>query len=168
MTHPLVDQLGFTRREWLRGLEGLTEDDATRHFGPMNCISWIIGHLAWQEQCYWLERAQNKTLVPRINELCAHGGPMTTPSLAEVQEAWKTITQAANPYLDTLTTETLQSDLPFEGQPTGQSVGSALRRMTYHYWYHIGEILSIRQMLGQVDLPQYVGDIEAQAPYKPE
>jgi len=49
-----------------------------------------------------------------------------------------------------------------------QSVGSALRRVTYHYWYHIGETQAIRQMLGHHDLPEYVGDIEIEAPYRPE
>ena len=28
MTHPLIDQFRFTRREWLRGLEGVTEAEA--------------------------------------------------------------------------------------------------------------------------------------------
>jgi hypothetical protein len=46
MTHPLVDQFRFTRSEWLRGLDGVTEEQGTLHFGQMNCISWIVGHLA--------------------------------------------------------------------------------------------------------------------------
>ena len=50
----------------------------------------------------------------------------------------------------------------------GQTIGSALRRVTYHYWYHIGETQAIRQMLGHRDLPEYVGDIELEAPYRPE
>ena len=54
MTHPLIDQFRFTRREWLRGLEGVSEEDAAQHFGPMNCISWTVGHLAWHEHRYWL------------------------------------------------------------------------------------------------------------------
>lgn len=41
-------------------------------------------------------------------------------------------------------------------------------RFTYHYWFHIGEIQAIRQMLGQANLPEYVGDIEIEAPYRPE
>ncbi|MBN1428398.1 MAG: DinB family protein [Anaerolineae bacterium] len=168
MTHPLIDQFRFTRSEWLRGLEGVTEEEANRHFGPMNCASWIVGHLAWHEQRYWLQRAQNKILFPLLNECYAYGASMSTPSLAEMLKAWHTVTQAADPYLDTLTTEILQSDLPLDGQPTGQSVGSALRRITYHYWFHNGEIQAIRQMLGHADLPEYVGNIEGDAPYRPE
>jgi len=168
MPHPLIDQFRFTRSEWLRGLEGVSEEDGGCHFGPMNCISWTVGHLAWHEQRTWLTRAQNKILFPKLNELFAYGAAMNTPSFKEMLETWHTVTQAANPFLDSLTTETLQNDLLLNGEAVGQSLGSALRRVTYHYWYHIGEIQAIRQMLGHKDLPEYVGDIEIEAPYRPE
>jgi uncharacterized damage-inducible protein DinB len=168
MAHPLIDQFRFTRREWLRGLDGISEEDGARHFGPMNCISWNVGHLAWHEQRSWLQFAQGRLLFPVLNETYAYGAPMSTPSLREVLEVWHTVTQAADPYLDTLTTAALQNDLLREGKSVGQSIGSALRRMTYHYWYHLGEILAIRQMLGHTGLPDYVGSIEAEAPYRPE
>jgi uncharacterized damage-inducible protein DinB len=168
MTHPLIDQFRFTRHEWLRGLDGVSDVDAARHFGPMNCISWTVGHLAWHEQRYWLQRAQGTVLFPQLNTLFAYGAPMNTPSLREMLDIWRTVTQAADPYLDSLTSATLQTELRLDGQPVGQSVGSALRRITYHYWYHIGEIQAIRQMLGHANLPEYVGDIEADAPYRPE
>ena len=168
MSHPLIDQFRFTRHEWLRGLEGVAEEDAVRHFGPMNCISWIVGHLAWHEQRTWLDRAQGKILFPKLTEVYAYGAPMSTPALNEMLDTWRKVTQAADPYLDSLTTETLQQDLLLKGKSVGQSLGSALRRVTYHYWFHIGEIQAIRQMLGQKDLPEYVGNIEAEAPYRPE
>jgi hypothetical protein len=168
MAHPLVDQFRFTRREWLRGLDGVSEEDAARHFGPMNCISWNVGHLAWHEHRYWLELAQGQMLYPQLNEIYAYGAPMSTPSLAEMLGIWHTVTRAADPFLDTLTSETLQDELLRHGKAVGQSYGSAMRRVTYHYWYHIGEIQAIRQMLGQTDLPEYVGDIEIEAPYRPE
>jgi len=168
MIHPLVDQFRFTRSEWLRGLEGVSEDDAAHHFGQMNCISWIVGHLAWHEHRYWLELAQGKMLFPILNQVYASRAPMSTPSLNEMLAIWNSVTQAADPFLDALTSEILQSELLRNGKSVDQSIGSALRRMTYHYWYHIGEIQTIRQMLGQANLPQYVGDIEAEAPYRPE
>jgi uncharacterized damage-inducible protein DinB len=166
--HPLIDQFRFTRSEWLRGLAGIPEEDGARHFGPMNCISWNVGHLAWHEQRYWLQLAQDKLPYPPLNEIYAYGAPMSTPSLKEMLEIWHAVTQAADPFLDSLTTETLQTDLLREGKSVGQTIGSALRRVTYHYWYHIGEIQAIRQMLGHKDLPEYVGDIEELAPYRPE
>ena len=168
MPHPLIDQFRFTRSEWLRGLQNIPEADAQRHFGPMNCISWTVGHLAWHEQRYWLERAQGQVLFPVLNELYAYRAPMSTPVFSEMLAFWRQVTAAADPYLETLTTESLQSELLVKGRSVGQSVGSALRRITYHYWYHTGEVQAIRQMLGHPDLAEYVGDIEQEAPYRPE
>ena len=36
-------------------------------------------------------------------------------------------------------------------------------RNIYHYWYHTGENMAIRQQLGHMQLPEYVGDIDAKA-----
>lgn len=168
MSHPLVDQFRFTRSEWLRGLEGLAEEDGACHFGSMNCISWTVGHLAWHEQRTFLQRPQDKILYPQLNELFAYGAPMSTPSLKAMLEIWHSVNQAADPYLDSLTTEILLTDLLLNGEAVGQTRGSALRRITYHYWYHIGEVQAIRQMLGHTNLAEYVGDIEIEAPYRPE
>lgn len=167
MTHPLVDQLLFTRSEWLRGLQGVGESDAVKHFGPMNCISWTAGHLAWQEQAYWLVRAQELLPFPEIQEQFRYGAPKSTPAMADTLSAWHEITGAANAYLEPLTQTSMQHDLLLRGRSVGQSVGTALLRMIYHYWYHIGEIQAIRQMLGEPELPEFVGDIEQQAPYSP-
>jgi hypothetical protein len=81
---------------------------------------------------------------------------------------WQEVIQSSAPYLGSLTTDALRQELLLEGKPVGQSVGSAMRRMTYHYWYHVGEIQAVRQMLGHSGLPEYVGDLETLAPYRPE
>ena len=166
MTHPLVEQLRFTRAEWLRALRGMPEDDALRRIEPMNSVGWIVGHLAWQEQRYWLTREQGFTPIPVLNATVASGGPATTPPLRETLAAWRTVTTAVDPWLDSLTTERLTAELG--GPGPRRSVGDSIRRVTYHYWFHIGEILAIRQILGHRRLPQYVGNIEQRAPYRPE
>jgi hypothetical protein len=168
MLHPLVEQFRFTRSEWLRGLRGVSIKDAGRHVRPMNCISWNVGHLAWHEQRTFLTRPQGIVLIPELNRLFAVGAPMSTPALAEMTKAWRLITAAADPFLNGLNAEALQHDLPLNGKPTGQALGTALRRITYHYWYHIGETQAMRQMLGHRRLPTYVGNIEKLAPYRPE
>ena len=167
-THPLVDQLRFTRSEWLRGLKGLSEEGAARHFGPMNSIGWIVGHLTWQEQRYLLHRPQGIMLREDIQKEFAFGAPMSTPSFKKMLAAWRRITKAADTFLDRQTTETLLVDLPLDGEKSGQTLGSAIRRVTYHYWYHIGEIQAIRQQLRDKALPVYVGNIDVKAPYRPE
>jgi hypothetical protein len=168
MAHAVVEQLRFTRAEWRRGLTGVTEKDAAEHCGQMNSIGWIVGHLTWQEQRYLLIRPQGITILADIQERFAFGAPMSTPSLAEMLKAWRKITHAADPFLDSLTTKNMLRDLPLNGKASGQSQGSAIRRLTYHYWFHIGEIQAIRQMLGHKRLPVYVGNLEGKAPYRAE
>jgi hypothetical protein len=43
-----------------------------------------------------------------------------------------------------------------------------LQRVIYHYRYHLGENLAIRQQLGHRRLPQFVGAIDDEAPYRQE
>jgi hypothetical protein len=170
MTHPLVLQLRFTRNEFKRALQGLTEAEARRRFMPMNCISWNVGHLAWQEQRYWIYFRQKQLLLAEINDLFAYGAPASAPLLSEMLEAWQSITVAADPWLDSLTSEMLAQPHPFgrAGQQNYYTFGSLMQRVIYHYWYHTGENMAIRQMLGQGNLPEFVGNIDDEAPYVPE
>ncbi len=168
MAHPLVDQLRFTRAEWRRGLTGVTEAQGAEHCGQMNSIGWIVGHLAWQEQRYLLDRSQGMVLYAALIKEFAFGAPMSTPSLVEMIKTWRKVTNATEPFLESLTTRTLLKDLPLNGKSVGQSRGSAIRRLTYHYWFHIGEIQAIRQLLGHKKLPVYVGNLEGRAPYRAE
>ena len=167
MPHPLVVQLRFTRSEFKRALEGLTDVDARKRLMPMNCISWNIGHLAWQEQRYWLTRLQHKVLLPELNEKFCFGCPALTPPLDDMWTAWRTIVDAADPFLDTLSTDDLQRTLVMDGEPTIRTAGSFMQRVLYHYWYHTGESMAIRQMLGHTNLPDFVGNIDQEAPYQP-
>ena len=169
MPHPLVLQLRFTRNEFERGLSGLTDAEARRRFLPMNCISWNIGHLAWQEQRYWLYRGQDRLLFPEIQEQFAYGAAASTPPLESVMEARRDIMAAADPWLDALTSDLLLAHHPLEidGQEVFFTFGNLLQRVIYHYWYHTGENLAIRQMLGHRGLPDFVGNIDDEAPYQP-
>ena len=124
MPHPLVSQLRFTRAEFQRGLEGVTDAEAVRRFMPMNCISWNIGHLAWQEQRYFLVYGQGQLLVPEVDEQFAFRAPASTPALDDVWSAWHKITQAADPWLDTLTTEKLAGARCQRGQAHGALFGA--------------------------------------------
>ena len=146
----------------------MTEEGAARHFGPMNSIGWIVGHLTWQEQRYLLHRPQGIMLREDVQKEFAFGAPMSTPSFKKMLAAWRRIIKIADTFLDRQTTETLLVDLPLDGEKSGQTLGSAIRRVTYHYWYHIGEIQAIRQQLGDKALPVYVGNIDVKAPYRPE
>lgn len=165
--HPLVTQLRFTRSEFLRCVKDVSPEDASRRTLPMNCISYIIGHLANQEQTYWVQIAQGKTPFPNLNDLVGYGKPASAPPLAEMLAAWRAITEAADVYLDTLTTSKLETFFMDKDKPRRESIGTMLLRNIYHYWYHTGEVHAIRDTLGHSSLPQFVGDM-SQAVYRPE
>ena len=165
MAHPLVEQLRFSRSEFKRALEGLSEEDAVKRVLPANCISWNVGHLAWQEQRYWLIRGEKRTMREDVNKQFAYGAEASTPALAEAWAAWLEITRASDPFLDTLTTKVLQSNA-VESKEFTTSWGNLLQRMIYHYWYHTGENMGIRQALGHTGLQDFVGDIDNEAPYE--
>lgn len=165
MAHPLVDQLRFTRSEFWRGLEGLSEEDAQRRIGPANAISWSVGHLAWQEQRYWIIRLQGLApLIDRLVEEFCFGCPPSTPPLAEMKAIWEGVAAAADPYLDSLTTADFER-WSTVGQATFQP-GSLMHRTIYHYWFHLGENLGLRQAMGHRDLAQFVGNIDEEAPFR--
>jgi hypothetical protein len=168
MTHPLVDQLRFARSEFARALEGVSEEDARHRLGPMNCLSWMVGHLADQEQRYWLERQGREPVVPGINALVGYGQPASTPPLSEMWEAWRTITAAADPLLERFTVADLERQPPIPRPGFAESTGTMLLRVNGHYWFHTGEAHAVRQMLGHPNLPDFVGDIGVKAPYRPE
>ncbi len=166
VSHPLVAQLRFTRSEFARGLEGLSDDDARRRLGVTNSISWNVGHLAWQEQRYFVVYAGGEMLFPDIQENFAFRAPASTPPLEEMVQAWRVVTAAADAYLDAVdTVRLLEMAMSTKGKPI-TSFGNLLQRTIYHYWYHNGENQAIRQQLGHTDLAQFVGDIDGEAPFR--
>src|SRR5512135_3110412 len=99
MPHPLVSQLRFARSEFVRCLAGVSPEDAVRRVLPMNCISWIVGHLASQETRLWVDLAQGKQVHAELLALVGHGRPASTPPLADMWLAWREVTAAADCYL---------------------------------------------------------------------
>ena len=120
---------------------------------------------------------------PQLNKLVGFGHPATTPTLNEMWKVWHDITEAADPFLDTLTTEQLeiypeQVTNGFEDSLFGmlgkdaltevlakgkisspESFGTRILRTTYHYFFHTGEAHAVRQQLGHPYLPYFVGDM---------
>lgn len=159
----LVDQLRFARSEFRRGLQGVTAEEAQVRFLPMNCISWMVAHLANQEQRYWLTLAQNKTPFPQLNDLAGHNRPASAPDLDEMWAAWQVVSAGADAFLDNLTELDLLVTFTFRGKPVTENTGTLLLRNIYHYWYHLGEAAAVRQMLGHEHLPEFVGPMNAAA-----
>lgn len=177
MIHPLVVQLRFARSEFVRCLDGVSDEDSRHRIMPMNCISWMVGHLAAQEQYYFEFYPKGKVTHPKLNRLVGYGHPASTEPFDEMWQVWHDITKAVDPFLDTLTMKELdtypeQEIENFEDSVFGtpskkilaqssvqspESYGTRILRTTYHYFFHTGEAHAIRQQLGHPDLPYFVG-----------
>ena len=94
-------------------------------------------------------------------------------------QVWDDITEVADTFLDTVTTDQLGTFLEQDtkavkdslfavGQANNEmlaqenvrsreNIGTRILRTTYHYFFHTGEAHSIRQKLGHPDLPFFVG-----------
>ena len=159
----LVAQLRFARSEFVRCLDGVSEEDGVRHVQSLNCLSWMVGHLASQEQGLWVFLAQGRKLFPELNERVGYGKPASTPSLTEMWSVFKAVTQAADPYLDSLVPEMLTNHFERNGKKLDENIGTLVMRNTFHYWFHTGQALAVRKLLGHTNLPTFVGDMSAVA-----
>ncbi|MEM7117979.1 MAG: DinB family protein [Chloroflexota bacterium] len=155
--HQLVLQLKFARQKWLLGHAGLTNEDASQRLGEANSISWMVGHLAWFEQLTWVEISQGKTVTDTVHAFSWNHGS-SVPALDAVLANWHQITAVADDFLNQVTEETL-SDMLYWGERPMENVGTMLRRQIWHYWYHLGEMQAIRQLLGHQNLPPYIGQM---------
>jgi hypothetical protein len=80
-----------------------------------------------------------------------------------MRHVWETVTRAADPYLDTLTPEIMTTCFEWQGNPLPENIGTLLMRNIYHYWFHIGQALVVRKLLGHSNLPEFVGDMSGVA-----
>jgi hypothetical protein len=162
--HLLVQMQHLTRMEFLRGLTGqrpeggtrpLSDEDARQRVEPMNCITWIIGHMAHQEHAYFVAWPKGAPSEPQYQPF-AFGSPPSQPPLEEVMALWRSTCEAADALLHAANEESLRQLIVAPGRAAkGENLGTRLVRNIFHYWSHIGEISAIRQILGHRP-PQFV------------
>jgi hypothetical protein len=92
--------------------------------------------------------------VPEVKQF-GYGKPLAVPALDEAWRWWRTVTAAADEYLDTITGKDLTR--AWKRDSSGETPGTRLHRTTYHYWFHLGESQAVRQLLGHTKLPTFVG-----------
>lgn len=153
--HLLVELQHLTRREFLRGLEGVSDEDARKRIEPMNCISWIIGHMAEQEHRFFVAGPNGIPVEPAFKRF-GSGSEASQPPLEEVMDLWRAATEGADRWLHAATEESMaEVFVAPDLRSPGENAGTFLVRNIFHYWTHTGEISAIRQMLGH-RAPQFV------------
>lgn len=144
--HTLVDMHYLTRKEFERNLRGLNDEDAQKRIEPMNCISWIVAHVASQYQAFFVDWPQGKELDSRYKAF-ATGNPTSRPTLEEAMTLWQDVCKNADVWLQAATGQSLQEKSAFTLY-VDENGGTLLVRSTFHTWCHLGEISAIRQILG--------------------
>src|SRR5215472_17508110 len=99
----------------------------------MNSSSWNVGHLAWQEQRYWLGFGQGTVVRPEVQEF-ATGKPASVPYTEDVWSAWNDIINESKPWLNRLTTAELVKSIVHNGREMPFTFGNLILRTIYHYW----------------------------------
>lgn len=152
--HHLVRYLQHVRRELRRAVDGMTVADLERRVGGINSVAWMVGHLAWQEQGYWLTSRGE----PAVADLHAfgHARPEAPPRFGELFDVWVRVTAAADPWLVGLQDEDLRAHLQGRRLFDEENIGTLLTRTSSHYYLHIGQITAIRKLL-DYPVPGFVG-----------
>ena len=82
------------------------------------------------------------------------GVPASQPPLEEALSLLQDACRDADAWLQAATKDSLRSKTKFTS-PEGENGGALLVRSIFHTWCHLGEISSIRQILGHKP-PQFV------------
>ncbi len=155
--HHLVRYLQHARRELRRAVDGMSAADLERRVGGINSVAWMVGHLAWQEQAYWLlSRGE-----PALADLDAfgRGRPDAPPAFDELFDVWARVTAASDVWLSGLDEAGLRSHLQGRRLFEKENVGTLLTRASSHYYLHIGQITAVRRLLDD-RVPSFVGSQE--------
>ena len=151
--HTLVEMYYLTRKEFERNLKGLTDEDARKRIEPMNCISWIIAHVANQNRAFFVDWPAGRETDPRYTPY-GFGSPASQPPLDEAMNLWRDACENANAWLQAATNQSFQ-EKDASTSPERENRGTLLVRNIFHTWCHLGEISSTRQILGHKP-PQFV------------
>jgi len=100
--HTMVQMLNLTRKEFERNLVGLTDEDARKRIEPMNCISWIIAHVACQHRAFFVDWPAGRKTDSRYLPY-GHGAPPSEPPLDEAMGLWQDACKESEAWLQAAT-----------------------------------------------------------------
>ena len=158
MAHPLVTQLEFTRQEFARVLDGVSDDDGERVLPPFNSLSFIVAHMAFHEHTMFVLLGQGMDLNLDI-QVAHSGADASVPPWNDAWVQWRQVTEQADGYLAQLAAADLHIRLRHGDREVPEVLGHTMLRVIYHYWFHLGEAHAIRQALGHKDIPEFVGAV---------
>ena len=146
--------------DWfISALEGISDEDGKKTLGDaMNSLEWLAGHLVvgryrnmlrvgMQVEPYQhLDTFINQSIPPP--NAIAFDPNITYPSLAESRETWIHYSTLFLARLKEIDAAGLTTEIPFHVPTGGNTVKDALAFTVMHETYHIGQMSTMRKMLG--------------------
>jgi hypothetical protein len=154
MSEKVVELLYQAWADADNAVRGLKDVEAEARRGGLNSVAWIVGHLGQQVDSWFNVRFQgrepNSVLASPLLQTGAIG---TAPSWAEVVHATREARENARVFLDMVSDADLERVVPYTGsieylRPRGLQLRYALMRTAAHHFQHVGEILTLRALMG--------------------
>ena len=137
-----------------RVAEALPAPGRGRAIGRLNAGSWIVAHLARQQDDYWNAGAQGLDADAwLVEQRVGSGDAPSVPDFAEAVAAFARVRARAIPYLRALRRKDLEAVVrrsPSFG--VEQTAGELLARSVGHCFAHTGELAAIASLVGAPDL----------------
>lgn len=148
-----------------RVLADLDPDEAVRPLDGGSSMAWTAAHLANQVDAWINVRFQQRAPHELIGEARFRmGGTGAADDWQAIQTAVHEVRDAARGYLEGLNESDLDLAVPYDGslshlRESGLNLRYALLRVCAHHYFHIGEIATKRNALGQ-QVGEYPGLLE--------
>lgn len=125
-----------------------------RAIGRLNAGSWIVAHVAQQQEAYWCTGAQRLDPDEWLAGLdVGFGSEPSVPDYAESLAAFGRVRARAIPYLRSLRDVDLDSVMESSaGSGRAPTVGDLLVRSVGHLFVHTGELATIASLVGAPDM----------------
>jgi hypothetical protein len=147
MTHALIGQFLLTNDQVNKYYFDLSDDDIKAVFKPINCIGWLIGHMALGNYQFLFKNIGN--VIPEDAKLYGNGQPHSTPDKNFILNMWEDSADNLKKWIINVSDDDLINNMTGKMKDEKVNLGTDLSRMMFHTWNHLGEIASVRQLLGK-------------------
>lgn len=137
-----------------RALEGVSEAEATRQVLQGSSFAWTLAHVTAGIESWLNVHFQSFEPDPLImQERFRFGGTGAAADWREIREAVAGVRARALPYMLGLSEADLELTLPYYGSHSafrehGIQLRAAILQNAVHHHYHVGEIVTKRELLG--------------------
>lgn len=137
-----------------RTIAGLSKAQAEVRPGGANSIAWTAAHVTQVLESWIVGRFIGLPRHPLLSDPAfGAGAEGISPAWREVLEAISDVHRTARGYCDSLVRADLARTVSYDGsvsylRSTGLNLEYALLRIAAHHYVHIGEMTTIRSLLG--------------------